>query len=78
MSQNPSSQEQEDLKVLQVAMQKLKLDCYDGQLYLLRLTPEQLTHTGHKSIHEGLLYRVRSAQRKIDALIKAHLRRYPD
>lgn len=78
MSQNPSSQEQEDLKVLQATMQKLKLDCYDGQLSLMRLTPDQLVHTGHKSVAEGLMYRVRSTQHEIDALIKAHLRRYPD
>lgn len=71
-------QEQADLDALKIAIAKFKLDCYDGQWALTRLTPEQLGHSGYKSIAEGLLYRVQSTQREIKRLTDAHIRKYPD
>lgn len=75
---NVSPQEQADLDVMRAAIERLKLSCYDGQLSLTRMPPEQLVHTGHKTVGDGLLYYVRSTQRKIDSLIATHLQKYPD
>jgi hypothetical protein len=71
-----SPKEQADLNVMKAAIEKLKLSCYDGQLALSRIPQEELKHTGHKSVEEGLLYRLKSTQREIETLEAAHILKY--
>jgi hypothetical protein len=67
-----------DLKLLHEAQDKAKFDFSDFCRHMLDMDEKMLKHTGHKSIEAGLLYATKDHVKKLNSLVKAHIKKYPD
>lgn len=73
-----SPEEQEDLDALHVEMDKKKLNTWNYLTMLVRMTPEELRHSGYKTVEEALRKTVERSAKDINALVNKHLKKWPD
>jgi hypothetical protein len=67
-----------DLAEFKTKQTDLKCNCFDRCTDFLRMSPEHLVHTGHKTIEAGMVWTVKSYQKDIDKLLTNFLKKYPD
>lgn len=60
------------------ASNKLRADGFKELVYISRLTPEELTHTGHKTLESALLSQIKYNLKQLEKLEKEFLKKYPD
>lgn len=71
-------QEARDLAEMHRKIAEVMKTAFFGMRHSLRLTDEELKHTGSKTKEAAALGSYDYAQKQIDKLTKEHLRKYPD
>ncbi len=73
-----TSVEQEQARILREQIQKEKVSTFDFLRELARMSPEQLQHCGAKTMEQALLNAINNSAKKIEKMIVAHERKFPD
>jgi len=73
-----SPDEDFDLEEMKREMGRIRINAFSAAKYLLRATPEELKAAGHKTAEDGVVYTITEAMKQIDALDKAHFKKWPD
>lgn len=71
-------EEQSDLDRLKVESDAIRARAFNAMNNALRLTPEELKNTGYKTNEAAAIGHYKYAESMIQALIKEHLKKYPD
>jgi hypothetical protein len=67
-----------DLKLPHKAQDEAKFNFSDFCRHILDMDETMLKHSGHKSVEAGLLYATKDHVKKLNNLVKAHIKKYPD
>lgn len=73
-----TDQERQDLDKLHVEVKSLKVQAFDTCKSYIRMQPEELKHTGHKSIEAAVLSTMKYYDDKCIKLTKEYIKKYPD
>ena len=69
--------EQEAAKLLLVKIHEIKADCFDAIRHVLNLDESKLLAYGYKSHIDGVQYKFKMANAKVNDAIAAHEKLYP-
>lgn len=73
-----SPEEQADLDKLLERRKERQDSAFMHFRHILDMGPEELKHSGHKTVEGALIYSVRSVIKENDKDLKLHLKKYPD
>lgn len=68
----------DDLNIMKDQIEEIKINCFDLQVAYSRMDVTTLQHCGHRTVASACESAVKRANGKIAALIKIHLKKYPD
>jgi hypothetical protein len=71
-------EEQKDLDALHKEQTNLREHFSSYVRHILDMGPEELKHSGHKTVEEALVYAAKSHIKDLDKLVKAHIKKWPD
>lgn len=72
------TEQEKDLLDVRDSVKAVKITTFEYMSHLMTLNPEQLKHTGHKTIEAGLLFSMRFGIDRIKAQNAAYFKKYPD
>lgn len=78
MSQNPSTQEEQERAALLDVIRNNKLEAFEYMASLSRVPPETMKHFGHATLGEALINVLNETMKKNERAIVAHERKFPD
>lgn len=70
--------EKEEAAILRTKIQEEKVQAYEYLNQLTRMDPTMLSHCGYKTLEEGLTKALKATAKRIEAMIKAHERKWSD
>jgi hypothetical protein len=72
------TQELKDLTILQEELNRLRSSAFHAVKDALRMSPEELRHSGHKTNEAAAIGFYKYYAKEIEKLTVAHLKKYPD
>lgn len=73
-----TEQEQADLAAMLAECNRIRKNTFGAMRDYDRWTPEQVKTSGYKTKEDAMIEQFRYAQKQIDKLLAAHVRKYPD
>jgi hypothetical protein len=73
-----SIEEQKDLEALHALMKDERENFSLSLRLYIEMGPEELKHSGHKTNEAAVFYAAKAHVKRMDVLVKTHLRKWPD
>jgi len=73
-----NEQEQKDLEELHKKSNELRMGAFESMKHCLRMSTEDIKHSGYKTKEDALIGRFKYYQSQIDTLNKEYFKKYPD